>query len=106
VINNKITDLYSWFEINQNKTEPLNFDDIKQFITVADILNIVDNKNVSVKCTILSINDSSYDACINKSCNNKKIIVKDSKFYCNTCELYDPLYKVVKKLNVSQFYLV
>jgi hypothetical protein len=100
VLNNKMKELVDWYEINKKLNVSSTYDEAKQYITVAEILNIVDAKIISVKCTVLCINDSSYDACVKKCCNNTKIINKDCKFFCNKCETFNPEYKVVKKINV------
>jgi hypothetical protein len=101
-MNEKIKDIYRWFQCNKGIKAPV-FDVSKQLMTVNDILNVIDSemKIVAIKCTVLNINDSSYDSCIKKMCNNTKIVIKENKFFCQKCDTFDPDYKTIKKINVS-----
>jgi hypothetical protein len=101
-VNEKIKDLYNWYLNNKHIKGPF-VDVTKQVMTVNEILNVVDSqmKIVSIKCTVLNINDSSYDSCIKKMCNYTKIIIKENKFFCHKCDTYEPDYKTIKKINVS-----
>ncbi len=81
-MNEKIKDLYNWYQNNKH-IKGLFVDVSKQVMTVNEILNVVDSqmKIFFIKCTVLKINDSSYDSCIKKMCNNTKIVIKENKFF-------------------------